>query len=62
MITFIRNLVSVKTDQAVNNAVEAIVRWDPQSATGWGARTSPPRSVVRIDTLAAVATAFDVLE
>ena len=33
MYTFIRNLVGVKTDQAVNSAVEAIVRWDPQSAT-----------------------------
>ena len=33
MITFIRNLVSVKADKAVTNAVEAIVRWDPQSAT-----------------------------
>jgi DNA repair exonuclease SbcCD ATPase subunit len=33
MYSFIRNLVGVKTDQAVNSAVEAIVRWDPQSAT-----------------------------
>ena len=33
MLAFIRNLVGVKTDQAVNNAVEAIVRWDPKSAT-----------------------------
>lgn len=33
MFGFIRNLVGVKTDQAVNGAVEAIVRWDPQSAT-----------------------------
>ena len=33
MYSFIRNLVGVKTDQAVNSAVEAIVRWDPKSAT-----------------------------
>lgn len=33
MMSFIRNLVGVKTDQAVNSAVEAIVRWDPKSAT-----------------------------
>jgi chromosome segregation ATPase len=33
MYTFIRNLVGVKTDQAVQGAVEAIVRWDPKSAT-----------------------------
>lgn len=33
MYTFIRNLVGVKTDQAVNSAVQAIVQWDPQSAT-----------------------------
>ncbi len=39
MITFIRNLVGVKTDQAVNSAVEAIVRWDPQSATEAELRT-----------------------
>lgn len=39
MLTFIRNLVGVKTDQAVNSAVEAIVRWDPQSATEAELRT-----------------------
>ena len=39
MITFIRNLVSVKADRAVNNAVEAIVRWDPKSATEAELRT-----------------------
>ncbi|MGQ9370600.1 hypothetical protein [Azospirillum sp. ST 5-10] len=33
MITFIRNLIGVKTDQAVQSAVEALVRWDPKSAT-----------------------------
>lgn len=33
MYSFIRNLVGVKTDQAVNSAVQAIVHWDPQSAT-----------------------------
>jgi flagellar biosynthesis chaperone FliJ len=39
MLAFIRNLAGVKTDQAVNNAVEAIVRWDPQSATEAELRT-----------------------
>jgi chromosome segregation ATPase len=39
MYSFIRNLVGVKTDQAVNGAVEAIVRWDPQSATEAELRT-----------------------
>ena len=33
MFSFIRNLVGVKTDNAVNAAIETIVRWDPQSAT-----------------------------
>ncbi len=33
MSSFIRNLVGVKTDNAVNAAIEAIVRWDPKSAT-----------------------------
>jgi chromosome segregation ATPase len=39
MLTFMRNLVGVKTDQAVNQAIEAIVRWDPQSATEAELRT-----------------------
>ncbi len=39
MLSFIRNLVGVKTDQAVNGAIEAIVRWDPQSATEAELRT-----------------------
>ena len=39
MYSFIKNLVGVKTDQAVNSAVEAIVRWDPQSATEAELRT-----------------------
>src|SRR4028118_1710101 len=39
MMSFFRNLVGVKTDQAVNSAVEAIVRWDPQSATEAELRT-----------------------
>ena len=39
MLAFIRNLVGVKTDQAVNDAVEAIVRWDPKSATEAELRT-----------------------
>lgn len=33
MLSFIRNLIGVKADQAVDGAVAAIVRWDPQSAT-----------------------------
>lgn len=39
MLAFIRNLVGVKTDQAVNSAIEAIVRWDPKSATEAELRT-----------------------
>jgi chromosome segregation ATPase len=39
MMTFFRNLVGVKKDQAVTSAVEAIVRWDPQSATEAELRT-----------------------
>jgi chromosome segregation ATPase len=39
MYNFIRNLVGVKTDQAVNSAVQAIVRWDPKSATEAELRT-----------------------
>ena len=39
MYSFIRNMVGVKTDQAVNGAMEAIVRWDPQSATEAELRT-----------------------
>jgi chromosome segregation ATPase len=33
MFTFIRNFLGVKTDQAVQAGVEALVRWDPQGAT-----------------------------
>jgi hypothetical protein len=33
MLVFIRNLLGVKTDQAVQAGVEALVRWDPQAAT-----------------------------
>src|SRR5919202_1318850 len=39
MISFIRNLIGVKTDQAVQSAVEALVRWDPKSATEAELRT-----------------------
>jgi len=39
MFTFIRNLVGVKTDAAVNSAIEAIVQWDPKSATEAELRT-----------------------
>ena len=33
MLIFIRNLLGVKTDQAVQAGIEALVRWDPQAAT-----------------------------
>ena len=33
MLQFIRNLVGVKADKAVQAGVEALVRWDPQSAS-----------------------------
>ena len=39
MISFMRNLVGVKTDQAVRSAVEALVQWDPKSATEAELRT-----------------------
>ena len=39
MLSFIRNLVGVKTDKAVQSAVEALVRWDPKSATEAELRT-----------------------
>lgn len=39
MFTFIRNLLGVKTDRAVQNSIEALVRWDPQSATEAELRT-----------------------
>jgi chromosome segregation ATPase len=39
MLAFIRNMVGVKTDQAVQTAVEALVRWDPESATEAELRT-----------------------
>jgi chromosome segregation ATPase len=33
MFGFFKNLLGVKSDQAVQSAVEALVRWDPQAAT-----------------------------
>ena len=39
MFPFIRNLVGVKTDQAVNSAMDAIVQWDPKAATEAELRT-----------------------
>ena len=33
MLSFIRHLAGVKTDQAAQGALEALVRWDPQAAT-----------------------------
>ena len=38
-LAFIRNLVGVKTDQAVQSGIEALVRWDPQAATEAELRT-----------------------
>src|SRR5438105_7318139 len=39
MLQFIGNLLSVKTNQAVNAGIEALVRWDPQGATEAELRT-----------------------
>ena len=39
MLSFVRNLIGVKTDQAVNGAVAALVRWDPHAATEAELRT-----------------------
>lgn len=39
MLAFIKNLLGVKTDRAVQGAVEALVRWDPQAATEAELRT-----------------------
>lgn len=33
MLSFVKNLMGVKADQAVQSAIEAVVRWDPASAT-----------------------------
>jgi chromosome segregation ATPase len=39
MLTFISNLLGVKTDQAVQTGIEALVRWDPKAATEAELRT-----------------------
>lgn len=39
MFTFIKNLIGVKTDQAVQSGIEALVRWDPKAATEAELRT-----------------------
>jgi chromosome segregation ATPase len=59
MYSFIRNLVGVKTDQAVNNAIEAIVRWDPQSATEAELRTMEQHLDVLGRQVAEARMAFD---
>ena len=59
MYSFIRNLVGVKTDQAVNGAVEAIVRWDPQSATEAELRTMEQHLDVLGRQVAEARMAFD---
>ena len=33
MLQFMRNLIGVKTDKAIQAGIEALVRWDPQSAS-----------------------------
>jgi len=59
MYSFIRNLVSVKSDQAVNSAVEAIVRWDPKSATEAELRTMEQHLDVLGRQVAEARMAFD---
>lgn len=59
MYSFIRNLVGVKTDRAVNGAVEAIVRWDPQSATEAELRTMEQHLDVLGRQVAEARMAFD---
>jgi chromosome segregation ATPase len=39
MLSFLHNLAGVKTDQAAQGALEALVRWDPQAATEAELRT-----------------------
>lgn len=39
MLAFMRNLMGVKVDQAMNAGVEALVRWDPKSASAAELRT-----------------------
>jgi chromosome segregation ATPase len=39
ILNFIRNLVGVKADDAVQSAVDALVRWDPKAATEAELRT-----------------------
>ena len=39
MLAFIRNLVGAKADSAVQAGVEALVRWDPESASEAELRT-----------------------
>jgi chromosome segregation ATPase len=39
MLTFMRTFLGVKTDQAVQAGIEALVRWDPQAATEAELRT-----------------------
>lgn len=39
MLAYIRNLLGVKTDRAVQAGIEALVRWDPRAATEAELRT-----------------------
>ena len=59
MYSFIRNLVGVKTDNAVQGAVEAIVRWDPKSATEAELRTMEQQLDILGRQVAEARQAFD---
>lgn len=39
MLSFVKNLIGVKTDRAVEAGIAALVKWDPQSATEAELRT-----------------------
>jgi hypothetical protein len=39
MLTFLRNLAGVKVDKAAQAGIEALVRWDPKSASEAELRT-----------------------
>lgn len=59
MMSFFRNMVGVKRDQAMNGAVEAIVRWDPKSATEAELRTMEEHLDVLGRRVAEARVAFD---
>src|SRR5438094_10611469 len=59
MLSFISNLVGVKADKAVQAGVEALVRWDPQSATEAELRTMEQHLDVLGRQVAEARMAFD---